>query len=158
MDLRSLAAHCTTTEPVILGWMEQKYGYVPALAKVNENFSSVSNTLDLNTLSVLTIVCGISSRLVQVTVVPTGTVKVAGPKLKLSTFTSAVAGCGVCAELRGEPADSSSVATITVASSPPIHTVFLIIILFLFFLTDLANNEFFLLRAFLRLKQALSQL
>src|ERR1700747_301564 len=133
MDLRSLAAHCTTTEPVILGWMEQKYGYVPALAKVNENFSSVSSTLDLKTLSVLTTVWGISSRFVQVTVVPTGTVKVGGPKLKLSTFTSVVAGCGVFAELRGEPADSSSVATIAVASRPTIHTVFLIIILVPFF-------------------------
>src|ERR1700747_711138 len=114
--------------------MEQKYGYVPALAKVNENFSSVSSTLDLNTLSVLTIECGISSRFVQVTVVPTATVRVAGPKLKLSTFTSAVAGCGVFSELRGEPADSSSVATITVASRPAIHTVFLTIIFFPFFL------------------------
>src|ERR1700746_2153757 len=72
--------------------MEQKYGYVPALLKVKENFSSVSSTLDLNVFgsSVLTTVCGISSRLIQVTVVPTGTVSVAGPKLKLSIFTSVV--------------------------------------------------------------------
>ena len=35
---------------------------------------------------------GISSRFVHVTLVPTGTVSVAGPKLKLSIFTSAVAG------------------------------------------------------------------
>src|ERR1700746_2087732 len=129
MDLRSLAAHCTTTEPVILGWMEQKYGYVPALAKVNENFSSVSSTLDLNTLSVLTTVWGMSSRFVQVTVVPTATVRVAGPKLKLSTFTSAVAGCGVFAELYDEAADSRSTATIAVESRPKIHTVFLIILI-----------------------------
>src|ERR1700745_42752 len=110
MDLRSLAAHCTTTEPVILGWMEQKYGYVPGLAKVKENFSSVSSTLDLNTLSVLTIVWGISSRFVQVTVVPTATVRVAGPKLKLSTFTSALAGCAVFAELPGQPDGSRNFA------------------------------------------------
>src|SRR5258708_32667285 len=109
--------------------MEQKYGYVPALVNVNENFSSVSSTSDLSTLSVLTTVWGISSRFVQVTVVPTGTVKVAGPKLKFSTFTSAVADCGIFAELRGEPADSSSVASITVASRPTMHTVFLIIML-----------------------------
>src|SRR5213079_1329652 len=70
--------------------MEQKYGYVPALLKVKENFSSVSSTLDLKTPSVLTTVCGISSRLVHVTLVPTGTVSVAGPKLKLSIFTSVV--------------------------------------------------------------------
>src|SRR4029077_1715036 len=112
--------------------MEQKYGYVPALAKVKENFSSVSSTLDLNTLSVLTIVWGISSRLVQVTVVPTATVRVAGPKLKLSTFTSALAGSALFAELPGERADRSSVATITVANRPAMHTLFLIIVLFLF--------------------------
>jgi len=35
---------------------------------------------------VLTTVWGISSRLVHVTVVPTGTVSVTGPKLKLSIF------------------------------------------------------------------------
>src|SRR5260370_35468260 len=68
--------------------MEQKYGYVPALSKVNENFSSVSSTLDLNTLSSLTTVWGISSRFVHVTVVPAATVSAAGPKLKLSIFTS----------------------------------------------------------------------
>src|ERR1700720_2885589 len=112
--------------------MEQKYGYVPALSKVKENFSSVSSTLDLNTLSVLTTVWGISSRFVQVTVVPTATVKVAGPKLKLSTFTSALAGCGAFAELPGEAAGSSSDATITVVNKPIMHTVFLIITLFLF--------------------------
>src|SRR6266478_3802487 len=74
--------------------MEQKYGYVPALLNVKENFSSVSSTLDLNDFgsSVLTTVWGISSRFVHVTLVPTGTVSVAGPKLKLSIFTSAVAG------------------------------------------------------------------
>src|ERR1700688_5021377 len=72
--------------------MEQKYSYVPGLLKVNENFSSVSSTLDLNVLSVLTAVCGISSRFVQVTVVPTETFSSAGPKLKLSIFTSVASG------------------------------------------------------------------
>src|ERR1043166_7153915 len=51
----------------------------------------VSRTLDLNTPSVLTTVWGISSRLVQTTVVPTETVSVCGPKLKLSIFTSLLA-------------------------------------------------------------------
>ena len=45
-----------------------------------ENFSSVSSTFDLNSLSVLTTVCGMSSRFVQVTVVPAVTVTSAGPK------------------------------------------------------------------------------
>src|SRR5713226_3068557 len=96
MDARSLLTHCTMTLPVIFGWIEQKYGYAPALLKVKENFSSVSSTLDLKTLSVLTTVCGISSRFVHVTVVPTGTVSVPGPKLKLSIFTS-VASAFCCA-------------------------------------------------------------
>jgi len=37
------------TLPVISGWMEQKYAYIPALLKVYENLPSVSSTLDLNT-------------------------------------------------------------------------------------------------------------
>ena len=54
----------------------------------------MSRTLDLKTPSVLTTVWGMSSRFVQVTVVPTGTVSVSGPKLKLSIFTSAFAAEG----------------------------------------------------------------
>src|SRR5436309_4422973 len=144
------------TLPVIFGWIEQKYGYVPALLKVKENFSSVSSTLDLNTLSVLTTVWGISSRFVQVTVVPTATVRVVGPKLKLSTFTSALAGCGDLAELPGEAAESSSVAIITIPNKPTMHTLFLIIVLFLCFL-DLVRMDS-LAPDFLRFTQALSRL
>jgi hypothetical protein len=62
-----------------------------------------------------------------VTVVPTATVRLVGPKLKLSTFTSALVGCGAFAELPGEAADSSSAATITVVNKLTIQTVFLII-------------------------------
>src|SRR5215470_4044203 len=81
----------TTTLPTIFGWTEQKYGYVPGLLKVKLNFSSVSSTLDLNAFgsSELTTVWGMSSRFVHVTVVPAGTVRTAGEKLKLSIFTSA---------------------------------------------------------------------
>ena len=65
--------------------MEQKYEYVPTFVKVNENLSSVSNALDLNTLgsSELMTVCGRSSRLINVTGVPTVIVKFAGEKLIL---------------------------------------------------------------------------
>src|SRR5436305_7863705 len=106
------------TLAVIFGWIEQKYGYVPALLKVKENFSSVSRTLDLKTPSVLTTVCGMSSRLVQVTVVPADTVSVSGPKLKLSILTSAFAGgtgsfeAALALTLAG-PANSRSAATIS---------------------------------------------
>ena len=48
---------------------------------------TVSKAFDLNALSSLTIVCGISSAFVHRTVVPTGTVIVAGEKLKLSILT-----------------------------------------------------------------------
>src|SRR5271168_2736585 len=95
--IRGRDAHCTTTFPVIFGWIEQKYSYVPAFANVYVNFSSVSSTLDLNTPSVLTTVWGISSRFVHVTVVPTGIVNASGPNLKLSIFTSITA-AGVAAE------------------------------------------------------------
>src|SRR5262245_40672795 len=81
--------YLTTTLPVIFGCMEQKYGYCPARVNVKENLSSLSRTLDLKVvLSSLTTVCGISSRLVHVTVVPAEIVSSVGPKLKLSILTS----------------------------------------------------------------------
>src|ERR1700719_9649 len=98
--------------------MEQKYSYVPGLLKVNENFSSVSSTLDLNVLSVLTAVWGISSRFVQVTVVPTGTFSSAGPKLKLSILTSVALGFSCAAADKFlSPARSPTNATPNVAAN-----------------------------------------
>src|SRR5215469_3349326 len=76
------------TLPVIFGWMLQKYAKVPAFENVKENLSSVSRTLDLKTPSLLTTVCGISSRLTHVTVVPTAMVTACGPNTKLSILTS----------------------------------------------------------------------
>src|SRR6204780_689792 len=99
--------------------MEQKYGYAPAFVKTNENLSSVSSALDLNTPSVLTTVCGISSRFVQVTVVPTGTVSAVGPKLKLSIFTSVVAAplsCAAAPPTQPAAANIDSKATTTLAN------------------------------------------
>ena len=61
---------------------------VPGASNRCENCSSVSSTGDLNFCSVLTTLCGTSSRFVQVIVVPTGTDAVAGAKLKLSITTS----------------------------------------------------------------------
>src|ERR1700692_3166489 len=115
--------------------MEQKYSYVPGLLKVNENFSSVSSTLDLNVLSVLTAVCGISSRFVQVTVVPTGTFSSAGPKLKLSIFTSVVSGfCCAAAGKLPAPARRPAKATPKVAANKTaVDTILLMIFSSLFF-------------------------
>src|SRR5215469_9409428 len=94
--------------------MEQKYEYVPAFVKVNENLSSVSSALDLNTLgsSELTTVCGISSRLIHVTVVPAATAKVAGEKLKLSILISTVCSwpCSLLEQKLLEPAASKATA------------------------------------------------
>src|ERR1700688_2767475 len=107
--------------------MEQKYSYVPGLLKVNENFSSVSSTLDLNILSVLTAVCGISSWFVQVTVVPTGTFNSAGPKLKLSIFTS-VTSAFCCAAAGKFPAPANRPANPTpnvVANKTAVDTILL---------------------------------
>ena len=81
----------------------------------------------------LTTVWGISSRLVHVTVVPTATLIVAGPKLKLSIFTSAVDGAACCAFAAacGDPANSSPNATVTAVAIPAIHRLLLFMICFL---------------------------
>src|ERR1039457_4321079 len=73
---------------VIVHEREQKYEYVPGLVGVNENLSSVSSAFDLNRLSLLTTVCGMSSRFFQVIRVPVFTVTVTGVKLKLSIVIS----------------------------------------------------------------------
>src|SRR3984893_1015815 len=115
--------------------MEQKYSYVPGLLKVNENFSSVSSTLDLNILSVLTAVCGISSRFVQVTVVPTAPFSSAGPKLKLSIFTS-VASAFCCAAAGKFPAEACRPTNATpnvVANKTAVDTILLMFLSSLFF-------------------------
>src|SRR5271154_668002 len=108
--------------------MEQKYGYVPGLVKTNENLSSVSSALDLNTPSVLTTVCGISSRFVHVTVVPAGTVSAAGPKLKLSIFTSAVAAAFSCAATASptRPTGANIASRVMTATDTPILQKFLL--------------------------------
>ena len=59
------------------------------------NCPSVSSTVDLNTLSLLTTVCGMSSLFVHRTVVPAETVIWAGEKLKLSIFTAACDGASL---------------------------------------------------------------
>src|SRR5271168_1061440 len=121
--IRGRDTHCTITFPVIFGWIEQKYSYVQAFANVYVNFSSVSSTLDLNTPSVLTTVCGISSRFVHVTVVPTGIVNASGPNLKLSIFTSITA-AGVAAAGTAAAGIAAGMATAcAVAVDAPTATV-----------------------------------
>src|SRR5713226_7324757 len=73
----------TTIFPTIRGCSEQTYSYSPGVVKVWEKVSSVSSAADLNFRSFSTTVCTSSSALVQVTVVPAVTVRVAGAKAKL---------------------------------------------------------------------------
>ena len=67
---------------------------------------------------------GMSSLFVQVTVVPTGTVSVCGPKTKLSILTAAIAAevlSLLLAMTFGEPAHRSSIAIINGAMKPATH-------------------------------------
>jgi len=100
----------------------------------------VSRTLDLNTPSVLTTVCGISSRFVQVTIAPTGTVTVCGPKLKLSIFISAFApeDWSLALSLVGA-VNSSTTAIITDVAKPVIYAFRLVIVLYPFTFELLLN-------------------
>jgi hypothetical protein len=70
-------------------------GYSPGSVKRNVNFSSVSSGADLNLPWVLSTVCGMSSRLTQVTGVPPLTVMAPGVNAKLSIFTSGAESVGV---------------------------------------------------------------
>jgi hypothetical protein len=45
--------YSTTNLPVILGWTEQKYEYVPGFVGVKVNLSPVSSTFDLNGIVIL---------------------------------------------------------------------------------------------------------
>jgi hypothetical protein len=84
----------------------------------------------LNTPSVLTEVWGMSSLFVQVTVAPTGTVIVCGPKTKLSMFTTAFAPVGwSVAVTLGDPANSNTIAITTEAVKLATHTLFFLIVL-----------------------------
>src|SRR4029077_2638681 len=77
-------------------------------------------------------VWGVSSWLVHVTVAPTGTVTVCGPKLKLSIFTSAFGEDGWSRALAfGDPADSSAIAITPTAMKLPTHTCLPVIVVFL---------------------------
>jgi hypothetical protein len=58
---------------------------------VNEKRSSVSRALERKDRSLAAMVCGMSSALSQLTVVPIGTVSTCGEKVKLSIRTSGAA-------------------------------------------------------------------
>src|SRR6266849_4573973 len=74
-----------------------------------------------------------SSLFVQTTVAPTCTVSVCGPKLKLSIFTPAFPAEGWSAAVTlGDPANSSSAINTGIAKLA-IHTFFLVIFLFPFY-------------------------
>jgi hypothetical protein len=72
--------------------MAQKYSTVPAVEKVCENLSLVSNALERDLPSFSQTRCGMSSALIQVTVVPALTVKVGGSNVKFAIFDLGVDG------------------------------------------------------------------
>src|SRR5215831_14185865 len=94
--------------PVMCGCKEQKYSYVPGVVNVNENLSFVSSAFDLKDLLLEAIVCGISSSLIHVTVVPAFTVTRRGAKANWSICTSASAACAGAA---GKAAATANTAT-----------------------------------------------
>src|SRR6185437_8200716 len=100
-------AACTTIVPVMCGCKEQKYLYVPGVVNVNENLSSESSGFD-RTFGIDTTVCGMSSSLTQVTVVPAFTVICCGLKVKLPILT------GTSSDLAGE----ATSAAVTAAARP----------------------------------------
>src|SRR5499427_728150 len=89
------------------GCKEQKYSYVPGVVNVNENLSPASSAFDLKSLLLEATVCGTSSSLVQVTVVPAFTVKRCGVKVNWSISTSVSA---VCADAAGKAAAAAKTA------------------------------------------------
>jgi len=72
------------------GCTEQKYWYAPGVVKVNENLSPVSSAFDLKSFVLEATVCGTSSSLIQVTVVPAFTATRCGMKACWSIFTKFV--------------------------------------------------------------------
>src|ERR1700722_7657430 len=79
-----------------------------------------------------------SSLLVQVTVVPTGTVSVCGPKTKLSIFT--VAEGWSFALALSDPVNSISIAITTGIAKPASHTFLFVVVIILFL--DSGHREF----------------
>src|SRR5690242_20264386 len=100
------------------GCKEQKYVYVPGVENVKEYPSPVSSAFDLKTSLLDVTVCGISSSLVQVTVVPALTVTFGGLKVKLSIFTrDSIANAG------------PAINAITAASATRAHLLFVVMTL-----------------------------
>src|SRR4029077_5237994 len=100
-DHDDFPAGLTTIFPTMRGCIEQKYSFSPGAVKVWEKVSSVSTAADLNFPSFSRTLCGVSSALVQVTVVPGATTKAGGVKVKSSIRTEApLAAAGVAVSPR----------------------------------------------------------
>src|SRR6516165_1168097 len=104
------------------GCREQKYSYVPGVVNVNENLSPVSSAFDLKSLLLEAMVCGTSSSLVQVTVVPAFTVMRCGVKVNWSISTSVSA---ACADAAGKAAAAARTAAASVIATRSLAIVVL---------------------------------
>src|SRR5215469_12586836 len=83
-----------------------------------------------------------SSRLVHVIVVPTGTVSVPGPKLKLSIFTSAVSGfCWALAVKFPAPAPSPAIPNPNATNKTAVDTLLLMVLLLFLFCIWTSENS-----------------
>jgi hypothetical protein len=78
----------TVTVPVICGWIEQWYAYVPAFVNVCENDEPGASWPLSKLLSFAVTVCVTESLLVQVTLPPVLTVMLAGLKAKFAIVTA----------------------------------------------------------------------
>ena len=81
---------------------------------VNENLSSVSSVFDLKSLLLEATVCGMSSSLIQVTVVPAFTVMRCGAKVKLSIFTCVSAACAEAAGKANAAERTAAASAVTI--------------------------------------------
>jgi hypothetical protein len=84
----------TTTVATMNGWIVHRYLYCPGLVKVNVKLSPGFSVGDLNSPVVSVTSCASPSRLVQLTVVPTTTDRLAGLNAKLKMLTELAATTG----------------------------------------------------------------
>jgi len=106
------------------GCKEQKYSYVPGVVNVNENLSLVSSAFDLKSLLLEATVCGMSSSLIQMTVVPAFTVTRCGANANSSIFTSVFA---TCAEAAGNAAAVARIATASTVATQILRVIVVVL-------------------------------
>jgi hypothetical protein len=93
---------------------------VPGVVNVNENLSPVSSAFDLKSLLLEAMVCGTSSSLLQITVVPAFTVMRCGVKVNWSISTSVSA---ARADAAGKAAAAARTATASAIATQSLRAI-----------------------------------